>query len=119
MFMFDEDYEIEERINSERILSSDSRYLSLDILKDSEGEYFLETWKDIGIKESDLDNFHEVKKREENRLDLIANKYYRNHTFWWVIALANDIKNPFDIEVGDILRIPSLSTIYGYEGVFE
>jgi nucleoid-associated protein YgaU len=41
------------------------------------------------------------------RLDVIAHKYYGDEDYWWVIALANRIMDPFTLEVGRRLRIPS------------
>ncbi len=61
------------------------------------------------IKSSDV--FHVVAEGE--RLDLLAYRYYADPALWWVIADANDIKNPLRIEVGNRLRIPSKSTVYG------
>lgn len=40
------------------------------------------------------------------RLDGLAFKYYGDEDYWWVIALANRIMDPFSLEVGTRLRIP-------------
>lgn len=43
-----------------------------------------------------------------DRIDLIAKKFYGEEALWWVIAVANNIeKIPQDLQVGDIIRIPS------------
>jgi len=43
-----------------------------------------------------------------DRLDLLADQYYGDSRFKFVIALANDIElEPTDFNVGDTLRIPS------------
>lgn len=112
-------YEIVSKESSNRILPENSRYRRFDVIKDSNGDRFLESWRKIEIRETENDSFHEIQTKEENRLDLIANQYYDNHKFWWIIALANNLNNPFDLEVGEVLRIPSLEAIYGYEGVFS
>ena len=44
---------------------------------------------------------------EEDRLDLLANKYYGDQTKWWIIATANNINDAtFYVESGIQLRIP-------------
>lgn len=98
---------------------SNSRYKTFDILKNGDGEEFVESWRDINIPESDNDRYHQVEMGERLRLDLIAYKYYHNVNLWWVIALVNDIKDPFEIEVGSILRIPDINSLYGYGGVLS
>ena len=40
------------------------------------------------------------------RLDTVAHRYYGDSDYWWVIALANRIQDPFRLTVGSILRIP-------------
>lgn len=40
------------------------------------------------------------------RLDVLAYKYYGDEDYWWVIAIANRILDPFSISVGAKLRIP-------------
>ncbi len=42
-----------------------------------------------------------------DRLDLLANQYYGNTMYWWVIAVANNINDgTLYIEEGRQLRIP-------------
>ena len=41
-----------------------------------------------------------------DRLDRIANKYYNDDQYWWIIALVNNIPYPLGIKIGTILRIP-------------
>lgn len=62
------------------------------------------------------DTYHMVK--EGDRLDLIAYKEYRNRVpdpskWWWVIADANQIHNPFDLSewVGRELHIPNIDDV--------
>ena len=53
---------------------------------------------------------HEVKQNET--LDSIALDNYSNSTYFWVIADFNRIRDPFKkLEVGTILKIPTLSDI--------
>jgi nucleoid-associated protein YgaU len=41
-----------------------------------------------------------------DRLDRLANKYYNDDLYWWVIAMANAISYPLGIVPGTIIRIP-------------
>ena len=41
------------------------------------------------------------------RLDLLAYKYFGAEDLWYVIALCNDIVDPFSISIGTKLKIPT------------
>ncbi len=56
------------------------------------------------IKNRETDVY--IEYSEINRLDLISNTYYSDPTYWWVILHANDYSIEFDIEPGELLRIP-------------
>ncbi len=48
-----------------------------------------------------------------DRLDLLANQYYKDPTLWWVISSANDIgKDSLYITPGTQLRIPTDITAF-------
>lgn len=50
---------------------------------------------------------HAVGPGEIGRMDLIANTYYQDVTYWWVIAEMNDIQNPLmEMYPGQQLLIP-------------
>lgn len=69
---------------------------------------FLETPK---VPFSEFDIYHQVTATDYLRLDLISYKYYLTPEYWWVIALANDLLDPFSLAIGTILRIPSQSIV--------
>lgn len=50
--------------------------------------------------------YHEVTANEENRLDILANKYLGSATYSWVIALFNSIEDGFTCREGQKLAIP-------------
>jgi hypothetical protein len=50
--------------------------------------------------------YHEVTLQEENRLDLIANKYLGSATYSWVIAYFNEIEDGYTVREGQIIIIP-------------
>ena len=86
-----------------------SRYTGVPYYYDTESK------KDIyGLIKPMLKNSawvaHKVKPGDN--LDALALKYYNNPTYWWIIAMFNNI-DPFDklIEHYDIIKIPSISSI--------
>lgn len=44
--------------------------------------------------------------RVGDRLDAIAERRYGDPEYWWVLALANRIRDPFGIRPGTVLRVP-------------
>ena len=45
--------------------------------------------------------------KNTDRLDMLAHKYYKDRTLWWVIALANNLPgDSFFIEPGTQIFIP-------------
>ena len=58
--------------------------------------------------ESPKDKYFKVTEREKDRLDIIANDYYKDASKWYVIAYANNLINCFYVPIGTVLRIPYL-----------
>ena len=56
------------------------------------------------IKESDGDIY--IFSKQNDRLDLLAKKYYADVTKWWIIAYANKITGTFFLPEDTQLRIP-------------
>jgi hypothetical protein len=76
------------------------------------GETFFETYDIPSIPKSAKDIYHQLKSGEEGRWDLVSYKYYRTVNYWWLICIANDISDPFDVPpAGTIIRIPSLDYV--------
>lgn len=94
-----------------------SRFRGQKIYRYPDGRLYFGTFSKPSFPESARDVHHTVVEGQELRLDLIAYSYYRTPELWWVIALVNDIVSPFDeIEVGDVLRIPNISTVISVLG---
>ena len=55
------------------------------------------------IPESDGDIY--IITQDGDRLDLLANTYYKDSSLWWYIAKANNLK-VMNIPIGTSLRIP-------------
>lgn len=54
--------------------------------------------------------YYEVPASEENRLDIIANKFLGSASYSWVIAYFNDIADGFTVQEGQKLKIPKQFT---------
>lgn len=50
--------------------------------------------------------FYDVPATEENRLDIIANRFLGSASYSWVIAYFNSIEDGFTVREGQRLRIP-------------
>ena len=93
-------------------LPETSRYFLSDIYE-SDGIKFFETWNVITVPISSEDEFYTIPVGEEGRWDLIAHKKLKTVLNWWILCLANNIKNPLEIiPAGTVIRIPSESTVY-------
>ena len=65
--------------------------------------YRAKIYPDIPVSNYDL----YVMSESGDRLDSLANQYYRDPTLWWIIASANNIHTaPIGFKDGTILRIP-------------
>lgn len=87
------------------------------IINKNYGNLHIESMNNTAIVSSKSDQYYTVTINTENRLDIIANMFYNNSIYWWIIAKANNITDVFNIPVDTILRIPSLSTVYSSKGV--
>lgn len=78
-------------------------YSNYQLLKFNEGDFNLVRIPFI-YNPSDNDKVHYIS--EGDRLDTIAYKYYGKSDLWYIIADANEIINPFELEIGTQLIIP-------------
>ncbi len=60
------------------------------------------TYPKISLDSSDV----YITATSEDFLDILANKFYKDVTLWWVIAQANGIRGSMKPPVGKQLRIP-------------
>ena len=82
-----------------------NRYRFTQTLKTKLGKRYFSSimYPEIKIRNNDI----YIYAKAEDRLDLLAHKYYGDVTLWWVIAHANHIgKGTFRLEAGKQLRIP-------------
>lgn len=100
--------------------SNACRYKNSRTLRDEEtGKLFHENWTQKFVDYSNQDEYYVVTNVEENRLDIISNMFYNTPRYWWVLALANYIIDPFDIPIGTNIRIPPLISLYNNGGVLS
>lgn len=90
-----------------------SRYSKDDRILYDTGEEIIETSDRIEFQHSNKDNYFTVTSQYENRLDLVAYEVYGSSLYWWAIASASGIYDPFDVKVGTILRVPPIETVLG------
>lgn len=99
---------------------NNSRYTILRTLYQEEDKKTIhENWNQKFVDYTENDQYYTVTLDEVNRLDIIANYFYNTPRYWWVIALANYIIDPFDIPVGTRLRIPPILALYNKGGVLN
>lgn len=60
--------------------------------------------------------YHVVDMKEEGRLDIIATTYYGDPSYYWMIAIANNIIDPFVVKANTILVIPFIENLFDNNG---
>lgn len=55
------------------------------------------------------DRFHTV--IDGDRIDLIAHRYLGDAKLWWIVADYNDLFFPLELEIGAVLRLPSVERV--------
>lgn len=93
-----------------------SRYKRKSILYDTDFRYSSMFPEDMLIESDDYVTYI-VTEADQNRLDLIARKFYSSPTLYWIIGYFNDIKDPFNVPVGTELKIPPISALYKSGGI--
>lgn len=94
------------------ILPRTSRYKSTYVYPELEGGMGKWPISAASVTKDATDEYFRVELREVFRLDLVSFAAYGTPDYWWVIALANDIRNPFTRPIyNEILRVPSINRI--------
>ncbi|MBR0258488.1 MAG: LysM peptidoglycan-binding domain-containing protein [Synergistaceae bacterium] len=88
-----------------------SRYDWSVLYVDAKNGDFYGTRQPLRLREHSSDTFHTVSDTDSKRIDLIAWKYYRDVSLWWIIAEFNNISNPLEILPGTTLRIPTYERV--------
>ncbi len=83
-----------------------NRYIYTDTKFGKDKKRFMQTTIYPKVLSDDNDLY--IITEQGDRLDILANTYYKNPSMWWVIATANNINDAnFYIEPGIQLRIPA------------
>lgn len=90
------------------MIAESSRYAKCALYVDDNIEFIGGRTRTDTTPEPD-DVFHIVQAGD--RIDLLAYRYLGDPTLWWIICDYNDIFFPFDLEVGIVLRVPSLALL--------
>ena len=85
-----------------------SRYAA-SVLYTGREETFLGTRPLVDTTPRPDDRFHTVVAAD--RVDLIAARYLGRADLWWIVCDYNDILFPLELEVGAVLRIPSVEHV--------
>jgi hypothetical protein len=86
--------------------NSRSRYFLTPFIKDDKSIILYNLFSRLDYSDVIDIQYHIVEELEENRLDKIAVKYYNDSSYYWLIAMANNIIDPFIIVKGTTLKIP-------------
>lgn len=114
-----DDFIVVDKLTEDKTRNPVSRYRKDKKLKMKSGILANETVRRRFIRDTDEDRYVRVMPEEEHRIDLVAMKAYNDVRLWWVIAVANDLEDPTILDVGKVLRIPSLLSLYGRAGVLS
>ena len=85
-----------------------SRYAAA-VLFTGQAEGFLGTRFSVDTTPRPDDRFYTVV--EDDRVDLLAQRYLGRAELWWIICDYNDIFFPLELTPGTPLRIPSLEHV--------
>ena len=81
-----------------------ARYQDTKIIKDKNQQRYLSTedYPSFGKKDTDV----LIRAKFGDRMDNLANKYYGDSRYWWVIAWWNSFPTEASITLGTPLSIP-------------
>jgi hypothetical protein len=87
-----------------------TRYLSSTLVVESSGDWLSANTPFVDTSPRGDDRFYVVRARD--RLDELAYRFFGDQHLWWVIAEYNEIFWFQDLEVNQVLRLPSFEHYY-------
>lgn len=91
-------------------VSYDSRYYFTPRIIDTKNILLFDLFEKVDYTDYQGFQYHIVTTDQQNRLDLVAYQFYEDASYWWLIAMANKIIDPFILQPGTQLRIPSIAS---------
>lgn len=105
------------RVYAPTVTNSTSRYKTKIRLVNNKAETVVRFIRKRDLNFSDSSSaVHTVNSVEAYRPDIIANEYFGNEKYSWVILSANNLKTPYELKQGLKIIIPSLLTLQGNKG---
>ena len=96
-------------------LIPDRSYLNISEYLSINGVEFFDTPDFVDFPENNTDRFIVIDSKYSGRLDLIAYDYLNDENLWWIIALANDLRDiPCNVFPTRKIRIPSEESVSEY-----
>lgn len=69
-------------------------------------------YKLIEVYKSNIQFYFEYEIAPGDRWDLLANKWYGSPNLWWVIAIFNNVIDPFEqLQSGNVLKMIKLTYV--------
>jgi len=88
-----------------------NRYRNGVYWDDGEDSFVFREKEFSNIPQQPTDQWHTV-TADTVRLDQISHLYYGTYVYWWIIAYANHIHDPYvPREIGTVLRIPDITKL--------
>ncbi len=89
---------------------SNVSYLKLfNLLKDTDGTKYMNIWRSYELNSAVTDEsvyYISYEVSDDDWWDNISYYYYETPFLWWIIALMNDVQNPFEeLEAGTNIKI--------------
>ena len=88
---------------------ANSRYNNFSKVRSNNSDYYrLETFPSIKTEDLEEIPHNVVMWKETDRMDAMAETFYGDSRYWWIICLMNDLVNPFSYNLlpGTPLKIP-------------
>ena len=84
-----------------------------NVLQDTDGNYFYDLSDTVIIDTENMSPllFDEYTIQENDSLMRLALRFYGSYNLWWVIAVSNNIDDPFTLVTGNTLRIIKRSNL--------
>lgn len=93
------------------VISKNSRLRTVALVTVSEYTYWdLGVWYDIPVQPDEIQYTPLI----DDRIDLLAYKFYGDPVLWWILAVANGMEElPTDLKYGSSIRVPSKAYVFG------